>query len=66
MGIVDWRQVAQDRNGWSTPTKEVLILFGYWSDRRRKRRKSRGGGVRRRRRQQCRPLNLTLPCCPMH
>jgi hypothetical protein len=28
IGIVNWRQVAQDRNGWRTATREVLILLG--------------------------------------
>jgi len=36
-GIVNWRQVAQDRDGWRRATGEVLILIGKWSHRRRRR-----------------------------
>jgi hypothetical protein len=28
MGIVNWRQVAQDRDRWRRATREVLILLG--------------------------------------
>jgi hypothetical protein len=28
MGIVNWRKVAQDRDGWRRATWEVLILLG--------------------------------------
>jgi hypothetical protein len=28
MGIVNWRHVAQDRDGWRRATTEVLILLG--------------------------------------
>jgi hypothetical protein len=28
VGIVDWRQVKQDRDGWRRVTREVLILVG--------------------------------------
>jgi hypothetical protein len=28
MGIVNWRQVAQDRDGWRRATREALILLG--------------------------------------
>jgi hypothetical protein len=28
MRIVNWRQGAQDRDGWRTATREALILFG--------------------------------------
>jgi len=28
MGIVNWRKVAQDRDGWRRATGEVLTLFG--------------------------------------
>jgi hypothetical protein len=27
-GIANWRQVAQDRDGWSRATEERLILLG--------------------------------------
>jgi hypothetical protein len=27
--IVNWRQVAQDRDVWRSATKEVLILLGW-------------------------------------
>jgi len=28
MGLVNWRQVVQDRDGWRKATGEVLILLG--------------------------------------
>jgi hypothetical protein len=28
MGIVNWRQVSQDRDGWRRATSEALILVG--------------------------------------
>jgi hypothetical protein len=28
MGIVNWMQVVQDRDGWRKATREVLILLG--------------------------------------
>jgi len=28
MGIVDWKQVAQDRDRWRTKTMETLVLPG--------------------------------------
>jgi hypothetical protein len=28
IGIVKWRQEAQNRNGWRTATREVIILLG--------------------------------------
>jgi hypothetical protein len=28
MGIFNWRQVAQNRNGWSRAAREALTLFG--------------------------------------
>jgi hypothetical protein len=28
MGIVSWREVKQDRNGWRKVTRDVLILVG--------------------------------------
>jgi hypothetical protein len=28
MGIVSWREVKQDRDGWGKVTREVLILVG--------------------------------------
>ena len=31
MGIVNWRQVKQDTDGWRRVTREVFILFGDWS-----------------------------------
>jgi hypothetical protein len=37
MEIVNWRQVAQDRNGWRRATREALILLGQQSHRRRRR-----------------------------
>jgi DNA-directed RNA polymerase delta subunit len=30
MGVVNWRQTAQDRDGWSTPV-EAIIFLGKWS-----------------------------------
>jgi hypothetical protein len=39
MGIVNWRQVGQDGDGWRRATEKALILFGQWSQRRRRRRK---------------------------
>jgi hypothetical protein len=36
MGIVNWRHVARDRDGWRTATREALILPGQWSHRRRR------------------------------
>jgi hypothetical protein len=27
-GILNWRQVVEDRNGWSRATEETLILLG--------------------------------------
>jgi len=31
MGIVNWRKVKKDRDGWRRVTREVFILFGEWS-----------------------------------
>jgi hypothetical protein len=31
MGIVNWRQVEQDGDGWRRATKESFIFFGYCS-----------------------------------
>jgi hypothetical protein len=28
MGIVNWRQIAQDRGGWRTASAEALVLLG--------------------------------------
>jgi hypothetical protein len=28
MGIVNWRKVAQERDGWRIENVEVLVLFG--------------------------------------
>jgi hypothetical protein len=28
VGIVNWRQAAQDRDGWRRSTREALILLG--------------------------------------
>jgi hypothetical protein len=36
MGIVNWRQVAHDRNGWRRGTGDPLILLRQWSRRRKK------------------------------
>jgi hypothetical protein len=38
MGIVNWRQVAQNRNEWRRTATEVFIFLGQWSHRRRRRR----------------------------
>ena len=43
MGIVNRRQVAQDRARWSRTTREALILLRLLSHRR----KEKGGGGRR-------------------
>jgi hypothetical protein len=34
MGIVNWRQVARDRDGWRRATREVLILLVQWGHKR--------------------------------
>jgi hypothetical protein len=47
MEIVNWRKVAQDRDGWRKATGEVLILLGQWGYRRiirRSRRRMYAGG----------------------
>jgi hypothetical protein len=36
MGIVNWRQIAQERDGWRRATGEALILLGLWNHRRRR------------------------------
>jgi len=28
MGIVNWSQIAQDKNGWKRATREALDLLG--------------------------------------
>jgi hypothetical protein len=38
MGIVNWRPVAQERDGWRRAAREALILLGWWSHRSRRRR----------------------------
>jgi len=35
--IINWRQVAQDRNGWKRETTEALNVLGECSPRRRRR-----------------------------
>ena len=37
MGIVNWRQVAQDREGWRSDNVEALVFLGQWVHRIRKR-----------------------------
>jgi hypothetical protein len=34
MGIVNWRQVAQDSNGWRRASREVLSFLGYRNHKR--------------------------------
>jgi hypothetical protein len=31
MGIINWRQIEQDRDVWRRETGEVLSFLGYWS-----------------------------------
>jgi hypothetical protein len=38
MGIVNWRQAAQDWGGWRRATRETLVRLGYWSHRIRRRK----------------------------
>jgi hypothetical protein len=38
MQIDNWRQIAQDRDGWRRAMREALILLGWWSHGRRRRR----------------------------
>jgi hypothetical protein len=35
LGIVIWRKVVHDRDGWRRATRKALILLGFWSHRRR-------------------------------
>jgi hypothetical protein len=44
MGIVNWSQIAQDKNGWRRENREALVFLGQWRHRRRTGRKRRGGG----------------------
>jgi len=39
MGIVNWRKVKQDRDGWRRITREVLILFWRVELEKKKRRR---------------------------
>jgi hypothetical protein len=41
MGIVNWRHVAQDRDGWRRATREALVYLGQWSHRSSRRRRKR-------------------------
>jgi hypothetical protein len=50
VGIVNWRQEAQNRNGWRTANREAIILLGWRSHKRRIRRRRRRRKRRRRRR----------------
>jgi hypothetical protein len=39
MGIFNWTQIAQDRNGWRRVTREVLTLYGQRNHSRNRRRR---------------------------
>ena len=37
MGIVNWRQVTQDRDGWRRDNGEAFVFLGQWRQRIRRR-----------------------------
>jgi hypothetical protein len=41
MGIFNWRQVAQDRNGWRRVIREALTLLGQWSHIKSRRKRAK-------------------------